>query len=249
MTKNKQPQKYFTSDFHFNHYSEWTGKHGETLHRGIIDFERTNFQTIQEHDEYIKSLVREWAENWAPGSTLYYLGDFGDIDYLYVFDWLREKDIKVVFVAGNHDHKDDYDLIAEHVDEFSPYPLFLSNKLIVSHEPVAVWPAVVNVHGHLHGSKLASPNYLNASIHVADYKPISMAQVHSAYSKLPKYTMRFLYEPFAEDMIFTQSKDDVIMDLDGKIDLSASRLLMKLRTEERIKNDEPYRPYCGGLKK
>lgn len=35
------------------------------------------------------------------------------------------------------------------------------------------------------------------------------------------------------------------MDYDGKIDLSASRLLQKLNTERRIQEKDSYQPYHG----
>ena len=59
--------------------------------------------------------------------------------------------------------------------------------------------------------------------------------------------MRFLYEPYAEMYKFTQPKEDVIMDKNGRIDLSASRLLQRINTEKRKQENNPYIPYCGGL--
>lgn len=241
-----KPKRYFISDFHFGHWNKFE-HNGEKCERGIITFERTQFKTIQEHDKYLIDLLYSWAGKWAPGSTLYYLGDFGNTDYLYVFTPFREKGIKVVFIAGNHDAEKDYDKIAEYVDEFHPYPIYLSNKLVVSHYPVAVYEGQVNVCGHLHGSKLADNNHIVASIHVAGYEPISETHINNAFNRIPKHVTRFLYEPWAEDYVFTQPKEDVLMDKNGRIDLSASRMMQKLATEERIKNGEPYRPYCGGI--
>lgn len=241
-----KPKRYFTSDFHFNHWNEFE-YNGEKCGRGIITFERTQFKTIKEHDRFLVNLLHSWAVKWAPGSTLYFLGDFGDIDYLDIFAPFQEKGIKVVFIAGNHDAEKDYDEIAKHVDEFYPYPIFLSNKLIVSHYPVAVYEGQVNVHGHLHGARLADNNHITASIHVANYEPISEDHVNNIFSRIPKHVTRFLYEPWAKDFVFTQSKEDIVMDKNGRIDLSASRVIQKLATQERIKNNEPYRPYCGGL--
>lgn len=241
MTKKKQPQTYFTSDFHLGHHSDKTG-------RGIMTFERNQFKTIQEHDDYIWSLVKDWSLHWPIGSTLYYLGDFGAIENLSIFNMLRDNGIKVVFLAGNHDKAEDYSVIKYFVDEFYEYPIYLSKKLVVSHEPVGVWEDTINVHGHLHGASLAKDNYLNASLHVADYKPITMQHVNSYFSKLPKYNRRFLYEPFADMMKFTQSKEDVVMDKDGLIDLSASRVLQRIHAEQRKANgDNSYQPYIGTL--
>ena len=59
--------------------------------------------------------------------------------------------------------------------------------------------------------------------------------------------MRFLYEPYAEMYRFTQPKEDVIMDRDGRIDLSASRTLQRIHTEQRKQENNNYQPYTGGL--
>jgi hypothetical protein len=132
-----------------------------------------------------------------------------------------------------------------YVSKVYEYPVYLSQKLVISHYPVAVYEDSINVCGHLHGSKLQDPNHIIASIHVADYKPISMQNINGSFGKLPRFNRRFLYEPFAADYQFTQPKDDVIMDKDGRIDLSASRLLMNLKYRNLY--HEGYNPYVGGL--
>ena len=69
---------------------------------------------------------------------------------------------------------------------------------------------------------------------------ITEQNIAGVFSKLPKYNRRFLYEPYAADYVFTQPKEDVVMDRNGRVDLSASRLLMKL-------NKENPHEYKGGL--
>ena len=67
--------KYFiTSDWHLNH-SDCDGRFG------ILNFERgSKFSTIQEHDEYIVSLVEKWLKKLGEDDTFYFLGDFGRPD-------------------------------------------------------------------------------------------------------------------------------------------------------------------------
>lgn len=150
-------------------------------------------------------------------------------------------------ILGNHDAAASIPEFEKYFLEVHQYPVYVSNKLVFSHEPVATWDSVLNVHGHLHGSILNSPNYINASIHVANYNPITDKHIANAFSKLPKWNMRFLYEPYAEMYKFIQNKEDVIMDRNGRIDLSASRLLQKLNTEKRKQENNGYIPYTGGL--
>lgn len=150
-------------------------------------------------------------------------------------------------ILGNHDAAANIPEFEKYFTEVHQYPVYVSNKLVFSHEPVATWDSVLNVHGHLHGAILNSPNYINASVHVANYKPITDKHIANAFSKLPKWNMRFLYEPYAEMYKFIQNKEDVIMDRDGRIDLSASRVLQKLNTEKRKQENDEYIPYTGGL--
>ena len=207
---------YFSSDWHLGHGNE---------HQGIIVFERQQFKTIQEHDNYILAIVRQWANKWAPGSTLWFLGDFGDPQYLWIFNIIRSFGHKVYFLYGNHDHFDE-DKLKLYVDKIYYYPIYLSQKLVVSHYPVAVYDDQINICGHLHGAKLADINHIIVSIHVANYQPINEKNISNVFRQISKYNRRFLFEPYAADYVFTQPKEDVIYDQNGRIDLSASRVKM-----------------------
>ena len=230
--------RYFTSDAHFGHYDRQT-------HRGIITFERTQFKTIQEHDKFLIDLWQSWAKKLGPNDEFWFLGDFGDLSFLKLFDYFLANGTKTYFVLGNHDAAADIPEIECFVNKVYQYPVYLSNKLVVSHEPVGTWDSVINVHGHLHSSIIDKPNYINASIHVANYKLITEKHIANVYSKIPKWCMRFLYEPYADMYKFVQPKEDIIMDRNGKIDLSASRLLMKINTDARKKANDTYQPYTG----
>lgn len=217
--------RYFVSDPHFGHYSESTN-------RGIITFERTQFNTIQEHDSWVREMFIQLAEKAKPRDEVWVLGDWGDTNALWVMDLFN---CKTFFVYGNHDAAADIEKFKIYFDEVYQYPVYLSNKLVVSHIPVAVFDDQINVHGHLHGAVLDSPNYICCSVHVANYKPITDQHINGQFAKLPKYDRRFLWEPFAHMMKFFQEREDVVMNRDGLIDLSASRLLQKLNKEKEKK--------------
>ena len=228
--------RYFMSDLHFGHY--WNG-------RGIINFERTQFKTIEEHDGYIEAVISRLCRKLKPGDEVWNLGDFGNLEYLDTVDWIKETGAKAYFVYGNHDAQSDLSYFEKHFDQVFLYPVYLSQKLVVSHYPVAVYDDTINVHGHLHGAKLRDLNHVCASIHVIDYQPLSDNHINSIYSKLPKFTRRFLYEPWAADHQFIQPKEDVIVDPNGNIDLSASRFLQYMNTKRRIQEKDSYQPYHG----
>lgn len=215
--------RYFISDLHFGHY--YNG-------RGIITFERTQFNSIEEHDGYIEAVISKLCRKLKPGDEVWNLGDFGNLEYLDTVDWIRETGAKTYFIYGNHDAQSDLSYFEKHFDQVFLYPVFLSQKLVVSHFPVAVYPDSINICGHLHGAKLQDINHVCASIHVANYQPVTDRNLDAIFSKLPKFTRRFLYEPWANDYQFIQPKEDVIMDPNGIIDLSASRLLQKLNTDQ-----------------
>lgn len=214
-----------TSDWHLNHCNDAnTG--------GILKFERGDkFATIQEHDRYVVDLVRQWLKKLHKDDTFYFLGDFGrptsDTFYelLYIFKTAR---CHKVAIRGNHDHETETAQLKQLFDEVYDYPIWISNRIILSHFPCAVWKDQLNIHGHLHGSVLDSPNHLCASLHVANYQPIHSHIANGCLGRLPKYNRRFLWEPWADKYRFTQKKEDVVYDKDKIIDLSASRILQRL---------------------
>ena len=220
-----------SSDWHLNHCNDAnTG--------GILKFERGDkFATIQEHDRYVVALVRQWLKKLHKDDTFYFLGDFGrptsDIFYelLYIFKTAR---CHKVAIRGNHDHEAETVQLKQLFDKVYDYPIWISNRIILSHFPCAVWKDQLNIHGHLHGSVLDSPNHLCASLHVANYQSINSHIANGYLERLPKYNRRFLWEPWADKYHFTQKKEDIIYDKDRKIDLSASRLLQRLKQDGKI---------------
>jgi calcineurin-like phosphoesterase family protein len=77
--------------------------------------------------------------------TLICLGDCGKLEW---FDGIKAHK---VLIKGNHDDsaKDSY---KEHFDEVYDGPLFIGEKILLSHEAVPL-PFCVNIHGHEHASK------------------------------------------------------------------------------------------------
>lgn len=233
MTRKAYSNYLITSDPHFeNDY--------------ILDIERGNkFKTIQEHDDTILNLYDRWMDKLdkKKNAAFFVLGDFGltiknkfgkntkkELDDFQnkVVEVFNRHSCKKIFIRGNHDNDDVMSFLETFFDECYDYPIFLNKHLVLSHQPVVCTGQenFFNVSGHLHSATLNLPNYLNASIHVADYRPITKAQVEKCMSVMVEEDCRFLWEPYAEHYRFTQPKDDVVFnDITGDIDLSASRLL------------------------
>lgn len=225
-----------SSDWHFNHSNDKnTG--------GILKFERGNkFTTIQEHDKYIVELIRKWLKKLGKDDTFYFLGDFGrptketltELEEIF-----GEARCKTVAIRGNHDHESETDIMRILFDEVHDYPIYISDRIILSHRPhVEMDTSVLNISGHLHGSTLNLPNYMCASLHVNDYKPITSQQAQGKLGSLPKRDIRFLWEWFAPYYRFTQKKEDCIYDKDGNIDLAASRVMQRLNQGSHNKSGE-----------
>lgn len=198
-------------------------------HKKIIQYGRKQFNTVEEHDKFFIDKIYEWAERYNPGDTFWVLGDWGNIDYLYIMDAMNTKGIITKFVRGNHDKAEDMNTFRKYFQEVYEYPVYISNKLVVSHVPVAVYDDTINIHGHTHRSYLKDINHIPTCLDVIDYQPVSDRQIQTRFSKIPKYTRRFLWEPFAQDYVFLdKNRPDVVTNRNGEIDLSASRVLQKL---------------------
>jgi len=128
-------------------------------------------------------------------STLIILGDIGNIEYV-----KKLKAKHKILIMGNHDkgasnykrhieyHVDEehgsleYDLMNKLVkednhlfDEIYEGPLFISEKILLSHEPLNV-PNVFNIHGHIHDKNCKGDDtHLNVCAEAIDYKPINLS--------------------------------------------------------------------------
>lgn len=121
--------------------------------------------TPEEQVDIINSLVKK-------GDTFVCLGDVGNPDYA-----RQIKARKKILVLGNHDRKKDYEDIFE---EIYDGPLFIADRILLSHEPVAGFPWCLNIHGHDHmGVEEYNPDehYLNLAANVCGYTPVSLGKI------------------------------------------------------------------------
>lgn len=101
--------------------------------------------------------------------TIIFLGDIGD----------EEKIRKIrgykVLIMGNHDKgATKYE---ELFDEVYSGPLFISEKLLLSHEPIAL-PFAYNIHGHDHSKWDAGMrNHMNVCAEHIDYTPVNLTRL------------------------------------------------------------------------
>lgn len=126
-----------------------------------------NWITPQEHIKIIKTKVMK-------NDTLICLGDCGDASY---FDELK---CYKVLITGNHDV---LSKVASHFDEVYTGPLFIADRILLSHEPIETLPGyIVNIHGHVHngvGIKINNNNaftYLNLASDVINFAVFNLGE-------------------------------------------------------------------------
>ena len=102
--------------------------------------------------------------------TLLLLGDLGDPEYV--------KQIKAnkVLVAGNHDV---IALYRDIISEIYTGPLFIAEKILVSHEKIEGLTWCVNIHGHDHNGRMRyhdsqGAKHVNVAANVARWMPINL---------------------------------------------------------------------------
>ena len=139
-------------------FSHW-GKYGQIWLYSDPHFDDTelpNWPSAQEQVSRINQSVRG-------GDTLIVLGDIGNPAHM--------KDIKVkqkILICGNHDKgASNY---TEYFDEIYCGPLFISPRILLSHEPIDI-PFGINIHGHNHNGEC---NGLNVCSNCIEFRPVSL---------------------------------------------------------------------------
>ena len=100
--------------------------------------------------------------------TLIILGDVGNLEFA------RQLRGYKILIMGNHDSgASNYH---EVFDEVYEGPLFVGERLLLSHEPIEL-PFVLNIHGHDHMGKKHNKNHFNVCSDVIGYMPVNMNQL------------------------------------------------------------------------
>ena len=121
-----------------------------------------NWISAEEQIAILKKLVHK-------NDTLIHLGDVGNIEYM--------KQIRghKVLLMGNHDTG--VTKFKEVFDEVYEGPLMISEKILLSHEPIPNLDWCLNIHGHDHSGRFCRDKYhLNLAANICGYKPISLGE-------------------------------------------------------------------------
>jgi len=145
----------------YKEYAERWSSHGSVYIISDTHFDDSdcklmdpNWFSPQEHMEIIKKDVRKT-------DTLIHLGDVGDPTYL------DELKCHKVLLTGNHDK---LSVVEDHFDEIYTGPLFIADRLLLSHEPiVGIEQICYNIHGHDHEGTFRH-NHINLASNVYHFR-------------------------------------------------------------------------------
>jgi len=100
------------------------------------------------------------------------LGDFGNPE------WLKKiKTENLIGLMGNHDQS--YGKYEPYFKELYTGPLFIGEKILLSHEPIGL-PFAVNIHGHDHNTMekyVDGCRYFNVAANVIGYFPVNLGKL------------------------------------------------------------------------
>ena len=130
----------------------------------FADTEQQNLEPNRPTDE---QLVKNINRKVGKCDTLIILGDCGDLSFVKLLKGYK------ILIAGNHDQG----LTAhrEIFDEVYSGPLFIGEKLLLSHEPIDL-PFAFCVHGHDHSGWNKGGNKFNCCANIIGYEPINFNQ-------------------------------------------------------------------------
>lgn len=165
----------------FQHWSELGGvylvsdTHFKDLDRKVMGYH------ISEEDQFY--ILNDTCHRF---DTLIHLGDVGNIEYI------KRLRCHKVLIMGNHDQS--IEKMEEVFDEVYSGPLWISQKLVLSHEPIVIedthfgMPIAFNIHGHDHGNNFWDDKYhLNICQNLFGYAPLNLNQfIKGGYLKRVK---------------------------------------------------------------
>lgn len=157
----------------FQHWSEKGGVYlVSDTHFDDIDRKYMGYFISNEDQYYLLN------DTCHKNDTLIHLGDVGDLSYIQKLKCYK------VLIMGNHDKS--IEKMEEVFDEVYSGPLWISQKIILSHEPLDIksWNWIeekgsnitFNIHGHDHGGEIRDSYHLNICQNIYGYIPLNLNQ-------------------------------------------------------------------------
>lgn len=154
------------SDPHFGDVEAYCFRNKVNLYNG----EYSDIEIQEKVKENDLSLVKKINSRVNKNDTLIILGDIGDTEYVKKLRGYK------VLIMGNHDKgASNY---KELFDEVYEGPLMISDRIILSHEPIIGLPEYIfNIHGHDHSGTYRTERSFNVCAEYISYTPISLNEL------------------------------------------------------------------------
>ena len=152
----------------FRHWSD----RGSVYILSDLHFDDINCRLIDPNWIYPEEQVEIINKFAVKNDTFICLGDVGDPKYVPMIN-ARKK----ILILGNHDARGEYrDLFTE----IYAGPLFISDKILLSHEPVHGLSWCLNIHGHDHnGTDFYDEEckHINLAANVCNFTPLNLGKL------------------------------------------------------------------------
>ena len=173
-------------------------------------FNRSYSKKFNTKEKYIKAVIKNYNSIVNEKHTVLFLGDLGKSEILK--EYIPKMKGRKILILGNHD-KYSKKFYNELFDEVYSGPVFISPRIVVSHEPIPVEKGVLTVHGHTHYVMLKSDQHINICVEHTDYRPVSVKSIVGKLSNLEKPNRKFLHEWYKDIQIWIgDCRDDLVLD-------------------------------------
>jgi len=140
------------------------------FHDKIIGFQRNQFKTSEEMNEYI---IQQWNNIIGKTDRVFHLGDFAFGENLKgIEEIIQRLNGRIYLIIGNHDTPTKLQIYSKYMKLFSGYK---DGEILMTHVPVhnSILEEYAprsyghneryNIHGHLHKSIVKDNRYFNAN--------------------------------------------------------------------------------------
>lgn len=118
-------------------------------------------------EEQVKNIRKVVGKN----DTLIILGDIGN-----ELKWIEQLRGYKVLIKGNHDTSMKKEL-GYLFDEVYEGPVFVAQKLILSHEPLPFINYALNIHGHNHAGEPNDLYHYNVAANAINFQPVNLGKL------------------------------------------------------------------------
>lgn len=146
-------------------------------HNNIIKYENRPFSSVEEMNETIiknhNSIIKK--KDWV-----FILGDFALAGKEATEKICNRLNGYKILIIGNHDkHRGIKAWLNLGFDEVYRFPVIIHNFFILSHIPMYINNNMpyLNIHGHTHGNSMKSDNFINVSLDVTNFMPLSLNKI------------------------------------------------------------------------